>query len=346
MNRTMIALIAVSLGALLPVPAAEASSTVCAQETADKAVEDVSAALSRLLTNNVYRTPDEDVCVELCGQTMSTAAVATCGIPPVSTCAKGSYGLLVGDAGGCLEPQPVDPDPVLCKDGCVPNCAVPALTSVITALAYQANVCDALPTDDGNEPPPGEECKETDNDRGFGGTHVSCDYDCMAGDQLIIYGESDDKTWGKAEADGGTECGGAKADCIAFEADKTRCAGASGKPATFRDRATCKGESHEAIDDEYTIACYAVGVSTPCKIVHVPKVCDADLKTAHMACASGLDVSSEQSEVIAGLLAIVPIDVAHSFVVFDVNGSSALALGSTVNETGAARCWSDAFVLA
>jgi hypothetical protein len=367
MNRTLIVLVTLSLGALLPAPAQAGQfdlSTICVNEildSADEAVDDAQDAIVPFVQAASAAMPD-DVClaVDPCpaesygavvnGQdrcvnpnlqtpdcvpgTMTTSADWTGGSTdcPVKPCPKGEIGLQINGAEGCRDGQAQ-----------VPNC-VPA---TVGAFALAGGDCPIQPK---NPPPPGEECKKTEDDNGFGGTHVYCRYDCMTGDQLGIYVEAHDKSWGKAEADGDTACGGTTADCDVQSPDKTICTGASGVPATRNEQGIdCHGESHEAFDDAVTVACYSVGVSTICKILTSVPECNqgwsvsSGSTTSNMAisaCIANLPLvlsSDAADERAAWLLQTLPLSVG-SFTAFEVDANGGFAIGATAAR-GPLTCW-------
>jgi hypothetical protein len=111
----------------------------------------------------------------------------------------------------------------------------------------------------------GPTCSRSEDDNGFGGTHVSCKYDCSKNAVLAIGVHAHD---GDASAYGSTECGGASAPCDGHGG--YTCLGASQGITEFREeKATCSGHSDEFWDSPVTVACSAIGADEEavCRVV-------------------------------------------------------------------------------
>ncbi|MHB1262420.1 MAG: hypothetical protein ACYC2H_11975 [Thermoplasmatota archaeon] len=198
----------------------------------------------------------------------------------------------------------------------------------------------------GVEPPAGYKCTEEEDDNGVGGTHVECEYACRAGDELAIYVEAHDVTYGTAEADGSTKCGGAEADCN-VHTSKNVCTGASPTPTTAAEfEAECKGESHEAFDDPVTVACYAVGHSTLCKLVPQAPTCnDGAMSNQAIQDCFGNRPELMVDERAASLTGTIPEAPISSFVAFTFTDTQGFAIGANHLESGEVTCWTGPFAL-
>jgi hypothetical protein len=312
MNKTMIVgLIAVSLGALLPVPSAQALdlANTCASDPAVMVDEIIDPYTSLHLTG--------DGGIDYC-----LGEVGNPGIPQIPD-----------------EFEVPDPDPTVlrpCEEGI-------GIETSARAYCFDKISCPKCDGIGGAEPPAGYDCRKGHDDNGMGGTHVSCEYDCVAGDELAIYVEADDTSYGTAEADGHTECGGAEADCDVHPS-KNICTGASKGPATEQDYdADCNGESHETFDDYVTVACYAVGPSVICKLVPSAPGCNPELASRETSreCILALP-AVPSSDLVDGLLQNVPPE-AGSFLAFQFNQTSGFVIGSRIGADNVVFCWAGPF---
>lgn len=140
------------------------------------------------------------------------------------------------------------------------------LLSVLVGGALSANPVAAVTG--------GYACSNSDDDWGFGGSDVECNYTCPGAAlvSIAVYAADTD-----AGTSGATGCGGAVVDC---KSPGPTCSGESAKVSHEEDKnAKCYGESHEKWDNEVTVACAAVGISNPdgalCKLI--PKACKPSL---------------------------------------------------------------------
>jgi hypothetical protein len=122
----------------------------------------------------------------------------------------------------------------------------------VTALFLAA----ALPTSQATEASgPKYACKETDDDWGWGGSDVSCTYDCMSNSVIGLTVVAEDTDAG---AEGSTKCGGQEVKCR--EHNNNECGNVSqGLTTSGEQAAECKGESHETWDSPMTVACTSTG---------------------------------------------------------------------------------------
>ncbi|MEA3137433.1 MAG: hypothetical protein QOC71_1714 [Thermoplasmata archaeon] len=239
MNKTMIALIAVSLGAMLPVPAAQGLNTGCASTD----VENVEEILAQVGNVNLP-DPDQngfDVCVVAC--------------PTGNGVDAGGAEVCLGDVGVPKVPKIPD-DPTIpvdtCEDGEVG-------VRFQRGSSYTGR-CQGLPggLDGGHHP-----CKVTGykkDDTGIGGTHATCYYACKKLDMLGIEVRADDTD---ADVSGYTDCGDANADC---PRTAVTCHGAGGPANSNQADQGCVGRSYEVNSSPITVTCIAAGAGAVCQL--------------------------------------------------------------------------------
>jgi hypothetical protein len=137
--------------------------------------------------------------------------------------------------------------------------------------------------------PPSPVCEDTDNESGFGGTNVYCDYTCPEGTILNIAVVAHDQEFGKATAAAWTDCGGTGAMC---DQGTGACDGSSAlrdpMTTTFAGLDNCHGRSYESIDSSVTVTCQALGANVDiCDLLK--DFCDAECLTCEVPdpCQSG-----------------------------------------------------------
>lgn len=293
MNRTAAAL-ALLLGSLAPIPSAQALDP-CVP------VDDGSVADELLET----------------GAHLETLAQAANPCLPEDTCTwVGEHCPLRCPDGevpfkdGCHAPRDVVQD---CRTGaCVGD---PCEDSACP----QPDSCDVLECDP--ETPRDREpasCSRSEDDPGFGGTHVTCYYSCRELDAIVLTVSAEDAD---ADVTGHTDCGGASAKC---PRQPYACvAPAAGLAQHDQPRQGCVGDSHEAFSSAVTVACYTLGSKeTLCAIL------DCDLAArpsfAELCAAQNPDADAEA---LASLLGHVPdVPEVGSFVVAWAKGATGRAL--------------------
>jgi hypothetical protein len=328
MNRTLIVLVTLSLGALLPAPAqAEGPSTVeisavCTSDLMDAlgpawetplelkhacvsgadcdgdASYGVAVNGQARCVGIAYQLPD---CVPeasaMQASASGSAGAGSSGVecPSVESCPGGQAGLVVGAVAGCI--------------------ATPS------SLCLGTTACDGGPS-----PSSGPDCEDTDQDNRIGGSDATCIYTCPEGAVLVIAVHAHDA---QATASGSTSCGGATASC---DFDTQSCAKPSERPTSRRQaNVECNGSSDEFWGSDVTVVCSAVGADVASILCRVdPDYCEGILASA--SSSSSVDFclleNAADADVLAPMLetAFQTIALAQSFVVFRVSDAGGFAV--------------------
>lgn len=177
-------------------------------------------------------------------------------------------------------------------------------------------------------------CPRSEDDPGFGGTHVTCYYACARFDALAIMARAHDPD---ADVSGYTDCGGARASC-----DRTpqACAGVSDGLAEFDDAEQgCVADSHEFYSSTVTVVCVAAGRGLVCRLTKVACPTMTVAGAAQLCLAQNQEVSVADVE---RLVAEVTATDFTSFVAFEAEGAGPSLKGFVVRFDATApepTCW-------
>ncbi len=202
-------------------------------------------------------------------------------------------------------------------------------TAILCLLNLALALTMATPTLASDLPPP-PTCHDTDNENGFGGTHVYCDYSCKKESTLSAAVLAHDKD---ASAAVWTACGGTKAYC---DHGTQTCAGSSTTydPPVAQSSGTddCHGRSYEFSDSAVTIACGATPGADVCDVLPDNPVCNGGVPLREF-CWDGRIPQDRYGLMEQALLLLGPVE---SFVVATVDeaGGAWVAFDGEVCTTG------------
>lgn len=195
-------------------------------------------------------------------------------------------------------------DGQLCNLECVPTLdgAVASTATSCIPSTCKAEFCseDCVPTETtpgdvcNLAAPAGPSCSKGEDDKGVGGTHVSCIYSCPQYAELTVAVTAADRD---AATYGSTECGGTAASC---GMQAPTCAGVSPQLTSNRENnVKCRGHSDEFWDSPVVVACSAIGADF-CLIDD--RLCEASRLSA-VACVESLEATrSSMAPILAGVL--------------------------------------------
>lgn len=310
MNKTLIALVAVTLGALLPAPTAQGMDTVTA--CAQKEIEDRGLIVP----------------------TLADACVIDCNDQP---------GVLVASKEVCLTDGPLVLEIETCEDGSIGVRA--ERTKLCRDVPGEIDPCMFLGCDDmpdlldAGSDGPHHPCKPSysEDDGGFGGSHATCYYSCKETDTIAIHIVAEDPD---AKVSGYTDCGDAHADCP--KRDVT-CAGAAPGLAGFDDQDQgCVGDTHEFYSSKITVTCVAGGLGLVCQLTGA--LCQPS--TASSAASTCILRFPDLEPNIRALMANFPSTEFMSFVTYEFVRDEAGTHGFVVrfeNAAGKESCAADSF---
>ncbi len=296
MNKTMIALMIVSLATLMPVPTQAGDITQgCVLD---------SLGLGPSIDGDdvcFYECPNGSQGVDVLGRPLCIKDLP--GLENAGLCkADGTVGVYYGDKSLCF-------DTLGGEDPCV---TVPA-------------ACKGLP---GLGKPP---CPRSEDDGGFGGTHVTCYYRCMPADELHISVTAEDTD---ADVDGYTDCGDARAECPRL---RVHCEAVSGELAQFADERGCVGDSYETWSSRVTVTCTAVGTGFLCSIID----CDVSANASvQRACIESNP--NTPAEIVVELLSNVPAGPVQALAIAQFQGIGETFTGWGLvydGHDGERNCW-------
>lgn len=262
MNKTMIAMAVALLAGLAPVPTtAGGGLNECIQPIADKAADAAGGAVrtvEELLAPTTSAANAEVTCL---GQTDCEAVLQSLLVsgtideeglcdPKLEPCPPGKVGMGVSGTEACV----LVPDPTLGK--CPEKEVGLVLGKAEACVSPQGVESPQLPSV-GRDGPKDPNCARSEDDPGFGGTHVTCRYACWEFDELAIGVTAMDKDAG---AHGYTTCGGQDASC---NLPTPACTGVSPGLTTRREQdQPCDGFSEEFNSSPTTVYCLSVGAGT------------------------------------------------------------------------------------